>query len=334
MYSVHNHTNTSISIKYKCKMFVSCMHKYVTDDVTNNTVYKKIINKVEATKRHRINVLVGCIFSPISVLMHGIPLLWKIFVLKRVILPYFEVIITNRCSLRCEYCSDLMPYYNHPRDVPLEQIRTEIERLMEYVDEIIMFRVIGGEPFMHPHLTEILHIISAYTCIGHIEIPTNGTIPIKSDDLINSLKSANVSLDISDYGYGDVDGLCDTLDKHMISYSRNCNKQWFDTGGLDERRRSALELKRQFSRCFLKCINIYENKIWICSRSSNLYGIGTGIVASDDYFDLVNNNPAQSKAKLVQYYYRDRPVAACDRCDVGDACLKRTVEAGRSQLPR
>lgn len=55
-----------------------------------------------------------------------------------------DVVITERCSLKCRECSNLMQYYQAPQNFPLDDLKKEIERVLSVCDEIYEIRVIGG----------------------------------------------------------------------------------------------------------------------------------------------------------------------------------------------
>ena len=71
-----------------------------------------------------------------------------------------DVMITTKCSLKCESCSNLMQYYKNPLDSEYEQILNSLDIISKNVDEISEFRVIGGEPFMNKKWAEIVYTIA------------------------------------------------------------------------------------------------------------------------------------------------------------------------------
>ena len=67
-----------------------------------------------------------------------------------------DVQITERCSLKCKDCSNLMQYYTKPQNSEINLMLHSIKRFMSCVDNIYEFRVIGGDPFMSKDLYKIL----------------------------------------------------------------------------------------------------------------------------------------------------------------------------------
>ena len=72
---------------------------------------------------------------------------------------YVELYITDRCTLRCKACILFAPYAAPPRDRSFSDIRRDIELYFKYVDRVSVFRLMGGEPFIHPHFADIIKFI-------------------------------------------------------------------------------------------------------------------------------------------------------------------------------
>ena len=67
-----------------------------------------------------------------------------------------DVSLTTRCNLKCKNCGSLMPFYAHPKDVELDTIIKSLDRFFSCVDRVVRINVIGGEPFLYPHLAEVI----------------------------------------------------------------------------------------------------------------------------------------------------------------------------------
>ena len=94
-----------------------------------------------------------------------------------------DVMITTKCSLKCRNCSNLMQYYQDPKNTSLEKIIAALNILNKNVDYISEFRVIGGEPLMNKDWANVVNSISEHNNEAKIFIYTNGTIPPKEDQL-------------------------------------------------------------------------------------------------------------------------------------------------------
>ena len=67
-------------------------------------------------------------------------------------LKSLDIQITERCSLKCKDCSNLMQYYTKPENTDLNVMFKSIERFLSCVSNVNEFRVIGGDPFMNKEM--------------------------------------------------------------------------------------------------------------------------------------------------------------------------------------
>ena len=107
-----------------------------------------------------------------------------------------DVQITERCSLKCVDCSNLMQYYERPTNTNLDQLFLAVDRFMSCINKIHEFRVIGGDPFMHKEMHKVVDRLKKYDQVEKIVIYTNAKIIPKGDNLA-CLKHKKVILDIS-----------------------------------------------------------------------------------------------------------------------------------------
>ncbi len=93
--------------------------------------------------------------------------------------------VTNRCNMACPICySDA----NHSAtDVPLDDIRSYLQRLLKVTETPIPIQISGGEPSLRDDLPEIIALAKR---IGyrHIELITNGIRIGKDSSFLNELK--------------------------------------------------------------------------------------------------------------------------------------------------
>lgn len=67
------------------------------------------------------------------------------FLLGKLDMPYFELVLTTRCSLRCESCNNLMQYFDSKTayTCSLEGITRALQELIKHVDSISWVRIIA-----------------------------------------------------------------------------------------------------------------------------------------------------------------------------------------------
>lgn len=106
---------------------------------------------------------------------------------------YLRVSLTNRCQLKCSYCT--LP--EEPVEVMSAQ---EVERLLEVATRRLGFRKVrltGGEPTLRRDLAEVVERIVALPGIREVALTTNGLLlERRAEELARAgLRTVNVSCD-------------------------------------------------------------------------------------------------------------------------------------------
>ena len=91
-------------------------------------------------------------------------------------LKTIDIQVTERCSLKCKDCSNLMQYYKKPQNSEINVLFKSIERFMECIDNLDEFRVLGGDPFMNKELYKIINKLVTYEKCKRIVVYTNAKI--------------------------------------------------------------------------------------------------------------------------------------------------------------
>ncbi|MCL2149818.1 MAG: GTP 3',8-cyclase MoaA [Dehalococcoidia bacterium] len=111
-------------------------------------------------------------------------------------IDYMRISVTDRCDLRCSYCT-ASRFENLSHDDILRY--EEIERVVRAAAELGVkgIRLTGGEPLVRPHLDALVRIISDIPGIEDISLTTNATHLAKYASALKTagLKRVNISLD-------------------------------------------------------------------------------------------------------------------------------------------
>jgi len=169
---------------------------------------------------------------------------------KPLVLHSLDVMVSERCSLRCRDCSNLMQYYQTPEHEDTSVQLEALDRIMASVDGVHELRVLGGEPFVNPELCQYINHMKQYSNAGVIGIYTNGTIVPKGENL-RCLQDMRVYVRISNYGpvSSHLVELQDTLRKNGIFFEVFPFEKWLDCSGFENRNRSETELAELFKVC-------------------------------------------------------------------------------------
>ena len=232
-----------------------------------------------------------------------------------------DVVITEKCSLKCKDCANLMQYYIKPVNIETSKVVESTKLLAEVCDEINEIRIIGGEPFMNKDWFNIFEKFKNINNINYIVIYTNGTIVPKTEQL-DCLKGDNIFVNITDYGSlsKNSNKLVETLDKNGINYYYYAAKGWTACGSIKKLNRTPEKEKDVFARCCAKNLTTFiGGKIFRCPFAANLDRLITVPDVESDSVDLLEIKDVALERtifrdKVKHYLYEIDTLKSCDYC--------------------
>lgn len=259
------------------------------------------------------------------------------YVQDRAILNYVEMSITEVCSLRCKNCSLFMPYYSSPQHMPLDKIKTDADLLLKKIDGTFHFRLLGGEPLLHPELEQVIsYIVDQYReKIDYFDIATNGTI-MPNADILRLCRNGNITIAISDYAINNsytknVADLVSLLEQAGVNYQRNRFEKWYEIGfplNHDETISHA-EKSKLFEECATQWRSFYNGKLFFCSVCASAQRGGLTEGRESDYYDF---RGAINKKELLYFNLGINPNGANSLCGLCKGYMpsanRRFVKAG------
>jgi len=109
---------------------------------------------------------------------------------------YMRISVTDRCNLRCIYCTvQSMPHLSHDDILRYEEIHRVVQVAAGLGVKSI--RLTGGEPLVRPDLSKLVELLSQIDGIEEVSLTTNGTLLDKYAAELKAagLKRVNISLD-------------------------------------------------------------------------------------------------------------------------------------------
>lgn len=264
---------------------------------------------------------------------------WKWYYEKLVWLMRTDIMITTRCTLNCEHCNMLMPYYKLQYNKSFEEIQNDLDKYFNIVDFVVTFQIVGGEIFLHPQLYKILnYICSKYSGkIHNILIVTNGTI-IPSSEILDICSNFNVAFSISDYTDNvnyrvKITRLAELLNRKRIKF-RITKSDWVDFGSpLISKNLSEEQLITYFNKCRAPFRGLGNGRVYYCHL--NYSAVCAGIVQENenDYFDLniENDKKELCSLELLKFdmgYTKLGYITFCQNCNGCGAMNNRNVKSG------
>ena len=244
------------------------------------------------------------------------------------ILPYMEQMLTSRCTLRCRHCANLMQNYrpDQQRTWTFEECTRNLERLLDCVDYIVWFRLLGGEPLLIPWLPDFVRFALSQSKIGRVEVVTNGTI-IPSVELQSAMRNPRAAFDLSNYGpvSRKIPEIINMAQAQHIRYSINPSYTWEDMGDTTRRDYSEERVRQIYATCDNICKNLVGTEVHVCPRSSNGMLLGLIPRCPHDYVDIWENEPDTVKYKLRKLFNRSS-IQACYYCNAPEC--RASIPAG------
>ena len=249
-------------------------------------------------------------------------------------LSRLDFMITERCSLKCRECLNLMQYYQRPQNYSLAELKESIQIVLEKVDGIREMRVLGGEPLMNPEFYEICTYLCSLNNIFNIIIFTNATIPL-NDEKMKNIDSNKVIFYISDYGIErqqiNVYQKKMDLNKkkyYIMDYTTNDWIKHSNFKRIDLVEKSAKEL---YKRCNGRnCPVLMKKKLFVCEYLANATNISA---IPNDKLDYIYVSNSCNKEEIRQYFSDDTPKPGCYYCarwvsEEKDSCyVKPAIQA-------
>jgi len=249
-----------------------------------------------------------------------------------------DVQITERCSLKCTNCSNLMQYYEKPVNSDLNQLFLAIDRFMQCVNKIYEFRVLGGDPFMNKELYKVVNKLKEYKQVQKIIIYTNAKIVPKGENL-SCLQDDKVILDITNYGEASTkhDEIVKVCEENNVPYSTTLTTVWQDSGRiLPFQNRSPEENKKKFINCCNSDIlSMLHGKLYRCPFSANITNLKAIPENKSEIVDLCDENIpiAKLKEEIKSLTYNKDFLTACQYCNGRDYTVVDIKAAEQSKKP-
>ncbi len=247
-----------------------------------------------------------------------------------------DIVLTEKCSLRCRDCSNLMQYYQSPIHCNEELILTSFKNFLHAVDHVFEIRILGGEPFMFPHFDKVIKAIKKYKNISYITVYTNGTI-VPSINKLNALVDKNIFVLISDYGKVSrkLSILRKTFEDFGIMHEVVSFEKWQDCGTIAKRKRSVNKLEQVYKECCANTIfTLLHGKLYRCPFAAHLTNLGLLEESRPSVVNLSPNNESLEalREKIDEFLITPNYIDACRFCGgrgFNDATIEPAIQETR-----
>lgn len=233
-----------------------------------------------------------------------------------------DLVLTEKCSLKCKDCANLMQYYKNPVNIDKQELIEDLEDLMVVADEVNEIRIIGGEPMMNKDFHEVTLRAASYDNVNKVVIYTNGTI-CPPDAKLEQLKNDKIFVFITTYGHlsKNAEKLRAKLKQFGIQHNYQPAYGWTECGSIKIRDRTPNDNLKIFKNCCAKHFTtMTDGKLFRCPFSANAERLMAIPRADSDFISVRNARNEPDKIILIKnklrWFLRHKPVlAACDSCN-------------------
>jgi len=234
-----------------------------------------------------------------------------------------DLILTEKCSLKCKDCSNLMQYYEKPVNISLEELYQDLDDLCAVADEINEIRIIGGDPFMHKECHKVVQHAASFEQVNKVVIYTNGTI-CPPEEKIAQMAHEKTFVFITTYGNlsRNAEKLGAALKKYNIPFNIQDAYGWTDCGDIKLYDRDQQQLNELFRFCCAKNFTtLTDGKMYRCPFAANTDRLKAMPESADNYVSLkgLSSQSAehiQQKKLSLKHYLRDiSNIPACNSCN-------------------
>lgn len=191
--------------------------------------------------------------------------------------------VTSRCNSRCRTCF-YWDNLNQNQDLTFEQL----ESISRTAPRFRKLWLSGGEPFLREELADVIELFYRNNRIHSLNLPTNGLLPKRTDELIGRVLRNCPELTI-DLNFS-LDGLANTHDT-IRGVPRNFEKTLETIELINAKYKGAARLRR--------------NVVSVITRAnySELVELGLSLLngsgMSGHYFEIIRGNPLDPSLKAV-----------------------------------
>ncbi|MDD5012083.1 MAG: radical SAM protein [Candidatus Nanoarchaeia archaeon] len=255
---------------------------------------------------------------------------------NKLFLRSVDLIITERCSLKCKNCSNLMQYYEKPKDCDYRELKKSIDSFCNIADEINEFRILGGEPFMNKDFDLTIKRLINEPKVKKVVIYTNGTI-VPEENKIDSLKDDKVLLLITDYNNlsRKLENLTEKLSKKDISFYVQKAQGWTNCSDIFKHYRNIEEQKKIFQNCCARnTFTLSNGKLYRCPFSANADRLRAVPNLERDYINIFKEkNVQEMKEEIKEFIMKKDFLETCDYCNgrsFGDTEIEPAIQIKKS----
>lgn len=190
------------------------------------------------------------------------------FILRKPVLSYLEMHLTDHCNLNCRGCGHFSPLADK-WFADVNRHEKDMQRLSTLFSNIKTFRLMGGEPLLHPAVEQFFSITRKYLSKTRIELVTNGILLKQMPESFwKSCIKNNIKIEWTVYPPLENNIVEITSLIQSMGLSFNVSKSTRFHSNMNPLGNSDPKKSFQFCRSHYFCPFLREGKIYSCGRQA------------------------------------------------------------------
>ncbi|RKH06416.1 radical SAM protein [Corallococcus sp. CA047B] len=237
---------------------------------------------------------------------------------SRVLTWSLEAHVTTHCNLRCVQCCPLSPHLPAWAVAP-ESLGEDLRKLARVLKPNV-FKLTGGEPFLHPDLPAVLDVVRASGISEQVSVTTNGFLAQSAPDAVyerldRMTLSVYTSAPLPERSIARITERCERHGVHLTVKTIDAFQRITPDAPLD----SDTDVQDVFAKCWLKhrCHLVYRGRFFTCTRPPHVATVFAAqhphLPALAEADGLLLDSP-DLLSGLLTYLERDTPLATCRHC--------------------
>lgn len=272
--------------------------------------------------------------------MHDFPIL-VLYQKDKLFLDSVSMIVTEYCTLKCEKCAILLPYFKKVHAYPLKKLMEEADALFDKVDFVGNYTITGGEPLLYGELDQLLMYIGEHyrDRIGSFKLITNGTLPPK-EGVLHAMCQYDMAVEISDYTTAVptiktcVEEVRKVFEQAGIQTYFLSAAQWVDFGfETVDNQYSPEQLQSFFNYCHTRCRGYVDGRLLYCINAYFAERTLQGREDEKNAFDIASmSSEPEERKRLLEFdlgYNKEGFLNMCQHCNGTVEVNQNYIEVGK-----
>ncbi len=236
----------------------------------------------------------------------------------RILTWALESHVTTHCNLRCEQCCTLSPSLPAWAVDP-GTLGEELRRLAAVLRPQV-FKLTGGEPFLHPDLVGVLDAARASGICEQLSITTNGFLAQSAPEAVyerldRMTLSVYASAPLPERSIARIAERCEQHGVYLTVKRVDAFQQLQPEGPQG----SEAEVRAVHARCWLKvrCHMVYRGRFYMCTRPphvAKVLGPAHPEMPALGEVDGVPLDAPELLSRVLSYLEQEEPLATCRYC--------------------